>query len=237
MGPGPGPGLGQGPGWGGRRDSIQPGHVRPQPPRSCEDYWGEWKHCRGLRHAFHHYYTHGELPDCGRWREDYEACRAWERDRATAAQVPTPLCACPASAGRGCCDRNPATAGLGEGLVRRLAAEVGRIVLKPSEGSREYFQFSAVKALDFCYSDISFLIGKAAALQGKGAPGVCRNTPGCSPADTGGHQHSVNSSLRQPGQLLPGRVQQQWEFPSLLRSQRQKYKSDLVKNLHSGLLG
>ncbi|NWR11253.1 CV039 protein, partial [Paradoxornis webbianus] len=63
-----------------------------QPPRSCEDYWGEWKHCRGLRHAFHHYYAHGELPDCGRWREDYEACRAWERDRAAAAQVPGPLC-------------------------------------------------------------------------------------------------------------------------------------------------
>ncbi|NXH58125.1 CV039 protein, partial [Rhabdornis inornatus] len=68
-----------------------------QPPRSCEDYWGEWKHCRGLLHAFHHYYTHGELPDCGRWREDYEACRAWERDRAAAAQVPAPLLAlaCP----------------------------------------------------------------------------------------------------------------------------------------------
>ncbi|XP_041890874.1 UPF0545 protein C22orf39 homolog isoform X3 [Corvus kubaryi] len=58
-----------------------------RPPRSCEDYWGEWKHCRGLRHAFHHYYAHGELPDCGRWREDYEACRAWERDRAAAAQA------------------------------------------------------------------------------------------------------------------------------------------------------
>ncbi|KAM3661314.1 synaptic plasticity regulator PANTS [Ammospiza maritima maritima] len=57
-----------------------------RPPRSCEDYWGEWKHCRGLRHAFHHYYAHGELPECGRWREDYEACRAWERDRSPAAQ-------------------------------------------------------------------------------------------------------------------------------------------------------
>ncbi|XP_017671058.1 UPF0545 protein C22orf39 homolog isoform X2 [Myiozetetes cayanensis] len=57
-----------------------------RPPRPCEDYWGEWKHCRGLRHAFHHYYAHGELPACGRWREDYEACRAWERHRAAAAQ-------------------------------------------------------------------------------------------------------------------------------------------------------
>ncbi|KAM9526815.1 synaptic plasticity regulator PANTS [Guaruba guarouba] len=60
--------------------------VRPQPPRPCEDYWWEWKHCRGLRHAFHHYYAHGELPTCGRWREDYEACRAWEKGRAAAAQ-------------------------------------------------------------------------------------------------------------------------------------------------------
>ncbi|XP_065502681.1 synaptic plasticity regulator PANTS isoform X2 [Caloenas nicobarica] len=67
-----------------------------RPPRSCEDYWWEWKHCRGLRHAFHHYYTHGELPACGRWREDYEACRAWERGRAAAAQVP------PGPAGKTC---------------------------------------------------------------------------------------------------------------------------------------
>ncbi|XP_061226805.1 UPF0545 protein C22orf39 homolog [Neopsephotus bourkii] len=57
-----------------------------RPPRSCEDYWWEWKHCRGLRHAFHHYYAHGELPTCDRWREDYEACRAWEKGRAAAAQ-------------------------------------------------------------------------------------------------------------------------------------------------------
>ncbi|XP_038008250.1 UPF0545 protein C22orf39 homolog isoform X1 [Motacilla alba alba] len=81
-GRGAGAGIGIGIGW----DPDQPGRVRPQPPRSCEDYWGEWKHCRGLRHAFHHYYAHGELPECGRWREDYEACRAWERDRAAAAQ-------------------------------------------------------------------------------------------------------------------------------------------------------
>ncbi|NXC37424.1 CV039 protein, partial [Campylorhamphus procurvoides] len=59
-----------------------------QPPRACEDYWWEWKHCRGLRHAFHHYYAHGALPSCGRWREDYEACRAWERGGAASAQVP-----------------------------------------------------------------------------------------------------------------------------------------------------
>ncbi|XP_050174600.1 UPF0545 protein C22orf39 homolog isoform X1 [Myiozetetes cayanensis] len=81
---------GAGPGWGALLGPARPGSarpcVRPQPPRPCEDYWGEWKHCRGLRHAFHHYYAHGELPACGRWREDYEACRAWERHRAAAAQ-------------------------------------------------------------------------------------------------------------------------------------------------------
>uniref|UniRef100_A0A8C8BEK6 Synaptic plasticity regulator PANTS n=1 Tax=Otus sunia TaxID=257818 RepID=A0A8C8BEK6_9STRI len=60
--------------------------VEPGPPRPCEDYRWEWKHCRGLRHAFHHYYAHGELPACDRWRDDYEACRAWERGRAAAAQ-------------------------------------------------------------------------------------------------------------------------------------------------------
>ncbi|XP_042721668.1 UPF0545 protein C22orf39 homolog [Tympanuchus pallidicinctus] len=57
-----------------------------RPPRPCEDYWWEWKHCRGLRHAFHHYYAHGELPACDRWRDDYAACRAWEKERATAAR-------------------------------------------------------------------------------------------------------------------------------------------------------
>ncbi|NXB09648.1 CV039 protein, partial [Cnemophilus loriae] len=83
-----------------------------QPPRSCEDYWGEWKHCRGLRHAFHHYYAHGELPDCGRWREDYEACRAWERDRAAAAQVPGPLLACPALRRPGLLGHKPRSRGV-----------------------------------------------------------------------------------------------------------------------------
>ncbi|KFO72308.1 hypothetical protein N303_02137, partial [Cuculus canorus] len=43
--------------------------------------------CAGLRPAFHHYSAHGELPACGRWRNDYEACRAWESGRAPAARV------------------------------------------------------------------------------------------------------------------------------------------------------
>nr|XP_047919772.1 UPF0545 protein C22orf39 homolog isoform X1 [Anser cygnoides] len=58
-----------------------------RPPRPCEDYWWEWRHCRGLRHAFHHYYAHGQLPACARWRDDYTACRAWESGRAAAAQL------------------------------------------------------------------------------------------------------------------------------------------------------
>ncbi|NXR51338.1 CV039 protein, partial [Hippolais icterina] len=82
-----------------------------QPPRPCEDYWGEWKHCRGLRHAFHHYYAHGELPDCSRWREDYEACRAWERDRAAAAQVPAPPLGLPGLCRPGLLGQKPAAAG------------------------------------------------------------------------------------------------------------------------------
>ncbi|XP_057225017.1 UPF0545 protein C22orf39 homolog isoform X1 [Malurus melanocephalus] len=104
-----------------------------RPPRSCEDYWGEWKHCRGLRHAFHHYYAHGELPACDRWREDYEACRAWERDRAAAAQVPGPELAHRGSSGAAEIE-TPQHWGLGRGWKRGrwLGAEVDRIVLKSS---------------------------------------------------------------------------------------------------------
>ncbi|XP_015733021.1 UPF0545 protein C22orf39 homolog [Coturnix japonica] len=57
-----------------------------RPPRPCEDYWWEWKRCRGLRYAFHHYYAHGALPECGQWRDDYGACRAWERERTVTAR-------------------------------------------------------------------------------------------------------------------------------------------------------
>ncbi|XP_031448687.1 UPF0545 protein C22orf39 homolog isoform X1 [Phasianus colchicus] len=93
-----------------------------RPPRPCEDYWWEWKHCRGLRHAFHHYYAHGELPACGRWRDDYAACRAWEKDRAAAARVPPGLGAGRRAEGTGreglrcmCCLRRR---GLHSGRVR-----------------------------------------------------------------------------------------------------------------------
>ncbi|NWJ07063.1 CV039 protein, partial [Crypturellus undulatus] len=62
--------------------------LHPQSPRPCEDYWDEWKRCRGLRYAFHHYYAHGERPQCAQWREDYGACRAWESGGDAAAKVP-----------------------------------------------------------------------------------------------------------------------------------------------------
>ncbi|NXW51118.1 CV039 protein, partial [Nyctiprogne leucopyga] len=84
-----------------------------QPPRPCEDYWWEWKHCRGLRHAFHHYYAHGELPACARWRDDYEACRAWETGRSAAAQVP------PAAPARHFLPRPRAAAGSGVWTLRK----------------------------------------------------------------------------------------------------------------------
>ncbi|XP_068963390.1 synaptic plasticity regulator PANTS isoform X2 [Petaurus breviceps papuanus] len=49
-----------------------------RPPRSCEDYWAEWKHCRTLRNLLHHYYTYGETPACAQWKRDYRHCRQWE---------------------------------------------------------------------------------------------------------------------------------------------------------------
>ncbi|XP_018412466.1 PREDICTED: UPF0545 protein C22orf39 homolog [Nanorana parkeri] len=50
-----------------------------RPPRDCNDYWDEWKHCKSLRHYFHYYYTHGEKPTCQQWKADYAACKEWER--------------------------------------------------------------------------------------------------------------------------------------------------------------
>lgn len=72
---------------------------------------------------------------------------------------------------------------------------MGRTVLKSTEGSREYFQFSAVKALDFGYSDISFLVGEAATLEGQGIPGVSRNAPGYIPRTLEDNEPCFNSSL------------------------------------------
>ncbi|KAG7263939.1 hypothetical protein CRUP_029279 [Coryphaenoides rupestris] len=50
-----------------------------RPPRSCMDYWNEFKHCTSWRHRFHHYYAHGTSPSCQQWKEDYNMCTAWEK--------------------------------------------------------------------------------------------------------------------------------------------------------------
>ncbi|XP_078083766.1 synaptic plasticity regulator PANTS isoform X2 [Mustelus asterias] len=50
-----------------------------RPPRVCDDYRSEWKHCRSLGNLFHHYYTYGELPSCQQWKKDYHNCMEWEK--------------------------------------------------------------------------------------------------------------------------------------------------------------
>ncbi|CAM4568093.1 synaptic plasticity regulator PANTS isoform X1 [Lepidochelys kempii] len=52
-----------------------------RPPRTCEDYWSEWKHCKGIRNLFHNYYTYGEAPSCEQWKIDYGNCRKWEKSK------------------------------------------------------------------------------------------------------------------------------------------------------------
>ncbi|XP_058250634.1 UPF0545 protein C22orf39 homolog isoform X2 [Hemibagrus wyckioides] len=49
-----------------------------RPPRACDVYWAEFKHCKSLRNRFHHYYAYGTSPVCLQWKDDYEACREWE---------------------------------------------------------------------------------------------------------------------------------------------------------------
>uniref|UniRef100_A0A4X2LGL8 Synaptic plasticity regulator PANTS n=1 Tax=Vombatus ursinus TaxID=29139 RepID=A0A4X2LGL8_VOMUR len=58
-----------------------------RPPRSCEHYWAEWKHCRTLRNFVHHYYTYGETPACDQWKRDYRHCRQWEESGSLEAKV------------------------------------------------------------------------------------------------------------------------------------------------------
>ncbi|XP_053556493.1 UPF0545 protein C22orf39 homolog [Bombina bombina] len=57
-----------------------------RPPRVCDDYWYEWKHCKSLQNLFHNYYTHGTAPACQQWKADYTACREWEKTRSTEAK-------------------------------------------------------------------------------------------------------------------------------------------------------
>lgn len=61
--------------------------LSPQPPRACEDYWSEFRHCKSLKNCFHHYYTYGTVPSCQQWKEDYHNCREWEKHRGTEAKV------------------------------------------------------------------------------------------------------------------------------------------------------
>ncbi|XP_052596252.1 UPF0545 protein C22orf39 homolog isoform X2 [Peromyscus californicus insignis] len=60
---------------------------RWQPPRPCEVYRAEWELCRSAGHLLHHYYVHGERPDCRQWLRDLASCREWEESRSPQAQV------------------------------------------------------------------------------------------------------------------------------------------------------
>ncbi|KAK1156565.1 hypothetical protein AOXY_G25556 [Acipenser oxyrinchus oxyrinchus] len=57
-----------------------------RPPRACDDYWSEYKHCKSLLHRFHCYYTLGEAPSCQQWKADYHTCRDWEKHQTTEAK-------------------------------------------------------------------------------------------------------------------------------------------------------
>ncbi|KYO39503.1 UPF0545 protein C22orf39 homolog [Alligator mississippiensis] len=57
-----------------------------RPPRACNDYWSEWKHCKGIQNLFHHYYTFGEVPSCAQWKTDYKDCREWEKNKSAHAK-------------------------------------------------------------------------------------------------------------------------------------------------------
>ncbi|XP_053726479.1 UPF0545 protein C22orf39 homolog [Synchiropus splendidus] len=50
-----------------------------RPPRTCDNYLSEFRHCKSLRNRFHHYYVFGTPPVCHQWKEDYNNCRAWEK--------------------------------------------------------------------------------------------------------------------------------------------------------------
>ncbi|XP_029493931.1 synaptic plasticity regulator PANTS [Oncorhynchus nerka] len=51
-----------------------------RPPRTCDDYWSEFRHCKSLWNRFHNYYAHGTSPSCGQWKEDYYSCREWVKN-------------------------------------------------------------------------------------------------------------------------------------------------------------
>lgn len=75
--------------WGVAIDRVRPRSrcPSPQPPRPCEVYRAEWELCRSAGHLLHHYYVHGERPDCRQWLRDLASCREWEESRSPQAQV------------------------------------------------------------------------------------------------------------------------------------------------------
>nr|XP_020661120.1 UPF0545 protein C22orf39 homolog [Pogona vitticeps] len=57
-----------------------------RPPRACDDYWFEWKHCKSLRNRFYHYYIYGEAPSCSQWKKDYKNCQEWQKTKSAMAK-------------------------------------------------------------------------------------------------------------------------------------------------------
>ncbi|KAJ4942605.1 hypothetical protein JOQ06_012459 [Pogonophryne albipinna] len=57
-----------------------------EPPRACDNYWEEFKHCVSWSNGFHHYYTYGTVPSCQQWKNDYNDCREWEERRSAEAK-------------------------------------------------------------------------------------------------------------------------------------------------------
>lgn len=68
-------------------DELHLIYLIQQTPRSCDDYWSEFKHCKSLWNRFHHYYTYGTSPSCQQWKEDYRNCKEWEKRRSAEAKV------------------------------------------------------------------------------------------------------------------------------------------------------
>ncbi|KAM7415918.1 hypothetical protein PAMA_018131 [Pampus argenteus] len=67
-------------------DELENPKRKWRPPRACDDYWTEFKHCKSLWHRFHHYYTFGTSPSCHQWKVDYNNCRKWEKHTSTDAK-------------------------------------------------------------------------------------------------------------------------------------------------------
>ncbi|XP_035999858.1 UPF0545 protein C22orf39 homolog [Fundulus heteroclitus] len=57
-----------------------------RPPRACDDYLSEFRHCGSFSNRFHHYYTYGTVRSCQQWEVDYRNCREWESHRLTKAK-------------------------------------------------------------------------------------------------------------------------------------------------------